>query len=626
MPYPINRTDGTLLTTIQDFTRDSETTSLTLLGRGSVDYGEVMAENFVHMLEHFASPTPPDNPLQGQTWFHTYDPGPPITAINKLKLFDGTNWVNVGGAASSVNPPETPEPGDLWYNVEDSTIYYWDGFNWKKVGGPYTGVPGDTDPADLPDDVIIPPPADPAEGDLWWMLPERKLWAYDSSLAQFGSFPPNQVRVDGTLVPNGWVLIGPQGNQDPNDPNGGSWTETTEETVIDPVTGEEITIDMHLVILDGKIVSAWVPQVVTLKENNIKGMEFYSWADPYDTEASTKILQPGMNQNHGLQMIMNGVSSDSARLNGLNGAQFLRSDVDTQPMTQDIVLSLGSPEQHWLNFYSKYVYAGDSVPDGEPDISEVNLFGMAKKAELCDFAEKAISFRDEKKLSTEPASNEVEIVFDELFATEANEYTGTAMFTQMGKDTIRAIAEEATNDIVGALPTGVYVPLDASSAPTGNHDQGNAGQRWGTIYANVFDGEATKARYADLAERYAADAAYPIGTLLSIGGVAEVTVTNGAFDTRYFGVVSENPAHLMNASAGDDKTHPPVAMVGRVMVRVVGRVKKGDRLVLSEIPGVARAAKQNDPQFLNDFLIVGRALADKEIEEEGLLLAVVQAK
>lgn len=628
MPYPINRTDGTLLVTLQDYTKDSESTSLNLLGRGAVDYGESVAENFVHMLENFASPIPPANPLEGQTWFHTFDPGPPISQINKLKVFDGTGWTNVGGAQSSVDPPDNPEPGDLWYNLEDNTIYYWDGFRWKRVGGPSTGLDPDDDPATLPDDEIVPPPVDPEEGMLWWMLPERKLWAYDSSLANLASFPPNVRRVDGSLVPNGWVLIGPQGLQDPNDPNGGSWSETTKEIVLDPVTGEEIEVDMFLVVVDGKIVLACVSQQIKLKEPKIKGMDFGAWSDPYDEDATNLVLQKGANTNHLSEMIFNGQVSDAARLNGLNASQFLRSDVDTGPITEDIVLNLGSKEKHWLNFFSKYIYAGESDPDGEADVSEVNMFGKASRAELCDFAEKAIMFRDPKTLTTDPASNDVEIKFENIFGTDANSFTGTATLTQQGKDAVKAIAEEVTNDVVGAMPSGSFVPLDAASVPTGPHDQGNAGQRWGTIYANVFDGEATKARYADLAERYAADAEYAPGTLVSLGGEKEITATSGAYDYNFFGVISTNPGVLLNDDNflfENEAMHPPVALTGRVPVRVIGKVKKGQRIALSDIPGVAGAC-HGSPEMLNPFFIVGRALEDKDYDEEGLVLCVVAAK
>jgi hypothetical protein len=630
MPYQINRTDGTLVTSLDDYTRDTQSTSVTLLGRGSVDYGELIAENFVHMLENFAGPTPPANPLPGQTWFHTFDAGPPVKAVNKVKFWDGTTWNNVGGAVSSVNPPENPQLGDLWYNQEDSQIYYWDGFKWKRVGSAYTGLPGGTDPATIPDDVPLPPPTDPNEGDSWWMLPERKLWCYDSSLAQLASFPPKVKRVDGSLVPNGWVLIGPQGIQDPNDPNGGSWTETGEETVIDPVTGQEVVVDMFMIILDGKLVGVWVPKLIQLKENKIKGFDFGSWVDPYNPDADNKILQPGLNMNHASLFIMNGQASDSERLNGINASQFLRSDENTGPTSQDNVLNLGSVEKHWKNFHSTYHFGLDNGPDTAADavdVSEVAFFGMASKALLCDAAEKAKMFTEAKTLKTAD-TDDVLITFSDLFATEANEYVGTAKLTQAGKDAVKAIAQEVTNDTVGTLPSGSFVPLDKDSVPSNGVNQGNDGTRWGTIYATTFDGTATKAKFADLAERYEADAIYPPGTLVGIGGDKEITITNGAFDYSYFGVISTEPAHLMNNTEflfEDGLLHPPVALAGRVPVRVIGKVKKGDRLILSETHGVAIAAQTNDPKFLNDFLVVGRALVDKETLEEGLVLAAVIA-
>ncbi len=631
MPYQVNRTDGTLVLSLDDYTRDNQATSVTLLGRGSVDYGEKVAENFVHMLENFAGPTPPANALPGQTWFHTFDPGPPVKAINKVKFWDGAAWSNVGGAVSSVNPPENPQPGDLWYNQEDRQIYFWDGHAWMKVGGPYTGLPGGTDPATIPDDVIIGPPADPKEGDIWWMLPERKLWAYDSSLATLSSFPPKVRRVDGSYVPNGWVLIGPAGLQDPNDPNGGSWTEVGEEPVIDPVTGQEILVDMFMVILNGKLVSVWVPQLVQLKENKVKGFDFGSWVDPYNADADNKVLQPGMNMNHLSLFIMNGQASDSERLNGINASQFLRSDENTGPTSQDNVLKLGSVEKHWKEFYSTYHYGmnnGPDTPAAEVDVSEVSFFGMSSKSLVTDAADKAKMFTAEKKLST-PETEDILITFSGLFATEANEYVGTAKLTQAGKDAVKAIASEVTDGAVGSLPTGAFVPLDKDSVPSNGVNQGNDGTRWGTIYATTFDGTATKAKFADLAERYAADAVFAPGTLVSIGGTAEITETSHAFDYRYFGVVSSNPGFLLNSTAtvvpDEEALFPAVALAGRVPVRTIGKVNKGDRLLLSDIPGVAIAAQSSDPNFLNAHLVVGRALEDKTTYDEALVLAAVIA-
>lgn len=620
MPYPIHKYDGTLLVNLQDNVKDTETTSLTLIGRGAVDYGEAIAENLVYMLESFAGPSQPANPIPGQTWFQTYDPGPPVTAINKLKVFNGSDWINVGGAASSVSPPENPEPGDLWYNPEDATIYYWDGYSWQKVGGPHTGLPPGTDPATIPDDVPIPPPENPQEGDIWWMLPERQLWAYDSSLATLSCFPPGARRVDNSIVPNGWILIGPQGIQDPNNPMGGSFVQVVQFDAYDPLLGEDVVAQGFATVLNGDMVSIAVERNLELPANNIVGFPFASWSDPFDTNANDRILQPGLNINSGAYMVFNGAASDAQRLNGVNAGQLLRSDMSTGPISNDIVYDLGSPEKHWLNFYSKYHFGGTST-EAAVDVSEVTFFGMASKAEICDTAETAKSFNSPRTLKT-PTTADVEVKFENIFGTDAPEWIGTATLTQAGKDAVKAIAETVTNDVVSTLPTGSYVPLDASSVPTGQHDMGNSGSRWGTIYANVFDGEATKAKYADLAEKYHADAVYTPGTLLSIGGEKEVTITSGAFDNEYFGVVSTNPGFILNSASGPDSTHPPVALIGRVPVRVVGPVKKGQRIILSSTPGVA-IGSQGGVSSVSDRYVVGRALETSDEQGERLVLCVV---
>ena len=111
--------------------------------------------------------------------------------------------------------------------------------------------------------------------------------------------------------------------------------------------------------------------------------------------------------------------------------------------------------------------------------------------------------------------------------------------------------------------------------------------------------------YADLAERYEADAIYEPGTVLVIGGSKEVTTTTKYADTRVAGIVSKNPAYMMNSEAGTDETHPYIALKGRVPCKVVGSILKGDLLVTSTRLGHAEKA--------NGFLsgaIIGKALED----------------
>ena len=102
-----------------------------------------------------------------------------------------------------------------------------------------------------------------------------------------------------------------------------------------------------------------------------------------------------------------------------------------------------------------------------------------------------------------------------------------------------------------------------------------------------FNGQATTAKYADLAERYAADAVYEEGTVVSFGGNMEVTASHGYGSMKIAGVVSMKPAFAMNEDAGSNDTHPYVALQGRVPCKVMGDVSKGDILVASDESGFA---------------------------------------
>jgi len=119
-----------------------------------------------------------------------------------------------------------------------------------------------------------------------------------------------------------------------------------------------------------------------------------------------------------------------------------------------------------------------------------------------------------------------------------------------------------------------------------------------------FEGLATSALYADLAERYEADAIYETGTVLVIGGEKEVTISTLYADTRVIGPVSKNPAYMMNSEAGTDETHPYIALKGRVPCKVIGTINKGDILVTSAHPGYATASGGNE----HVGAIIGKAL------------------
>ena len=135
-----------------------------------------------------------------------------------------------------------------------------------------------------------------------------------------------------------------------------------------------------------------------------------------------------------------------------------------------------------------------------------------------------------------------------------------------------------------------------------------------TLTTTIFAGVATSARYADLAERYEADAVYDEGTVLVIGGVKEVTVTTQFADTRVAGIVSKNPAYMMNSEAGSDETHPYIALKGKVPCKVQGYVKKGDLIVTSSTPGYGIAASA----------VVSGAIIGKALESQSEGFGIIQ--
>jgi hypothetical protein len=138
----------------------------------------------------------------------------------------------------------------------------------------------------------------------------------------------------------------------------------------------------------------------------------------------------------------------------------------------------------------------------------------------------------------------------------------------------------------------------------------------------TISGNQINANYADVAERFEADSIYDAGTVVELGGSAEITRVSAELSDKVFGVISTRAAYLMNSQAGTDATHPPVAMTGRVPVKVVGSVAKGDRLV-SAGNGVARSARPGEATAFN---VIGRALTAKMDEAEGTVEAIVATK
>jgi hypothetical protein len=144
-------------------------------------------------------------------------------------------------------------------------------------------------------------------------------------------------------------------------------------------------------------------------------------------------------------------------------------------------------------------------------------------------------------------------------------------------------------------------------------DLGSSSNRYNEVYAVTFQGTASSAQYADLAEKYESDMELEAGTVVCFGGDKEITACDHANDHRVAGVISTDPAYMMNA--GGEGQY--VALTGRVPCKVVGPVEKGDLLVSSEVKGHAKADNNAQPGR-----IIGKAVGSID-SGEGVIEVLV---
>lgn len=136
MTYTINKTDGNELTKVPDGTFDNSSTSITLIGKNVTSFGETINENFVKMLENFASATAPENPIRGQIWFDTSN--------NRLNVYDGSSFRASGGPRVGPRQPTNLVTGDLWINNDTNQLYFYDGSDRVLAGPIYENAQGES--------------------------------------------------------------------------------------------------------------------------------------------------------------------------------------------------------------------------------------------------------------------------------------------------------------------------------------------------------------------------------------------------------------------------------------------------------------------------------------------------
>ena len=290
---------------------------------------------------------------------------------------------------------------------------------------------------------------------------------------------------------------------------------------------------------------------------------------------------------------INGTATDSDALGGQPATSYLRSDAnDTSSGTLGILndsgISVGTDSDLTLTVSGNDVTIKNITSDGDL-ILGVNDGGTPKAAVTIDGA------------------------------------TGEVLLLAVPTSALGVATKGYVDSVLsgsGTLASDGSTALAGDLLPDANNtrDLGSSGTKFAQVHATTFHGESTSAQYADLAERFASDNSYAPGTVVELGGAQEITRVNEERSSKVFGVISTRPAYLMNAGAGDEHTHPAVAIQGRVPVTVIGTVTKGDRLV-SAGNGIARAGSSSE---ISAFNTIGRALENKYTEDEGTVMAFVK--
>jgi hypothetical protein len=177
----------------------------------------------------------------------------------------------------------------------------------------------------------------------------------------------------------------------------------------------------------------------------------------------------------------------------------------------------------------------------------------------------------------------------------------------------------SSNGNIGLTVGGTTIVTVASTGLLNSQANGTGNIGNSTGYFNTVFAKATSAQYADVAEKYVADQIYPPGTVLEIGGSAEVQATTNYASTRIAGVISSHPALIMN-SGENNANSVEVALLGRVPCRVTGSIQRGDLLVSSPIVGVATVL---DPDQYQPGCVIGKALQDHYDIGEGMIEVLV---
>lgn len=604
MAYQVDKFNGTFFVSVEDGTIDTSS-DLRFVGKNYAGYGEVQNENFLHLLENFSNTTAPPKVITGQIWYDS--------ANKKLKVYDGTRFKAATGANVSETAPSGLAAGDFWWDSAAKQLHAWTGTEFTLVG-PVSSP-------DLGTSIISPAVVKGTVSTSVGPHTILKVIADDKVIGVFSktSFTLDNAQntiEDFTVIKKGFTLAKSQTGVSTDDFV--MWGTANNANYLGGFTADQY-----------------------LRKGENYFTEEVAFQDPGFTVGDRPVGQDGgdlrIHIENGDEVIIENRYGNPITFRITVTDTTDERDVAVITSTgvvpgNDNLYTLGTSLSRWSNVYSTTLTGNlvGNVTGNTTGSHNGDVYAGSQK--MIDATAQQIGYAGANIVGTLTGS----ITGSSTTATTASKLndldpTTTVPLTATATIPIRDTSGNITaNQFVGISDKTDKVFIDITdSVADPAWDTGTASTKYrtarisataysiaardssGNIAANLFQGTATAARYADLAEKYLADKEYEPGTVVMIGGEKEVTSAD--VNTRAIGVVSTDPAFMMNK---DLEGGTYIALKGRVPCKAYGAVKKGDRLVAGP-NGTAMAAHGN---YANVFAI---ALGSNASEGVGVIEALV---